>query len=178
MPLCGCIRSCRRPRVHATLLVGYPFATAVSAHELPPGPNRRRRQAKQGGFATERTARNAINIAVGDIQSGTWVDCPKTTVGEYLDQWLAGKIKLRSSTRRSYCEHIELYLKPGLGHILMGELRDTEIERLYAVMREVGQDEDESGEPLSERRQCGHRTRSRALRSGRCGRVPNPFPEW
>jgi hypothetical protein len=60
------------------------------------------RQAKQGGFSTERAARTAMTTAIGDVQGGTWVDYPKTAVGEYLDQWLAGKIKLPSSTCRSY----------------------------------------------------------------------------
>jgi hypothetical protein len=59
-------------------------------------------------------------------------------VREYLDQWLAGKARLRSSTRRSYREHINLYLAPGLGHIRLVDLRDTDIERLYTCMRELG----------------------------------------
>ncbi|GAA2277728.1 hypothetical protein GCM10010402_37850 [Actinomadura luteofluorescens] len=33
-------------------------------------------------------------------------------VGQYLDQWLADHRGLRRSTRKSYGEHIEYYLKP------------------------------------------------------------------
>jgi integrase len=120
------------------------------AHELPPGPDGKRRQSKAGGFPTEREARRAMNSAIGEVQSGTWVDYPKVTVGEYLDQWLAGKATLRSSTRRSYGEHIALYLKPGLGHLKLSELTDLEVERLYAAMRELGTEPDESGEVPSD----------------------------
>jgi len=71
-------------------------------------------------------------------------------VATYLDQWLAGKVTLRPSTRRSYAEHIALYLRPGLGGIGLQELGDSHVEQLYAAMREIGQDVDESGELPSE----------------------------
>ena len=39
------------------------------------------------------------------------------TVGEWLEEWLTAKKKLRPGTVRSYSGHISLYLKPHLGHI-------------------------------------------------------------
>ena len=45
---------------------------------------------------------------------------------------------MRATTRRSYREHIALYLKPGLGHLRLTDLRELDIERLYAAMRELG----------------------------------------
>jgi integrase len=59
-------------------------------------------------------------------------------VGEYLDLWLSGKVRLRASTRRSYRGHLDLYLKPGLGHLRLLELRDVHIERLYVALRLIG----------------------------------------
>jgi len=41
----------------------------------------------------------------------------KQTVGEWLEQWLAGKVNLRATTRRSYRQHIDDYLIPQLGSI-------------------------------------------------------------
>ena len=38
----------------------------------------------------------------------------------------------------SYEHHIELYLKPGLGHLPLAGLRDTDFEELYAAMRLIG----------------------------------------
>jgi hypothetical protein len=80
------------------------------------------------------------------------VEPARLKVGEYLDQWLAGKAGLRSSTRRSYREHIDLYLRPGLGYIRLTDLRDTDIERLYTCMRQLGRlAEQERAGPLLQR---------------------------
>jgi hypothetical protein len=98
-------------------------------HELPPAGTGKRRQVSKGGFATEREARKALNIALGRLHRGTYIEVGRQTVGEYLDQWLTGKGRLRSTTLRSYREHIELYLRPGLGHLRLSDLR----ERLAAA---------------------------------------------
>ena len=108
------------------------------AHELPPAADGARRQSKKGGFGTERGARRALNDALARLQRGTFIEVGRQTVGEYLDQWLDGKGRLRATTRRSYREHIALYLKPGLGHLRLTDLRELDIERLYAAMRELG----------------------------------------
>ena len=49
------------------------------------------------------------------------------TVGEWLEEWLAAKKKLRPGTVRSYGGHIRLYLKPHLGHIPLDRLRVTDV---------------------------------------------------
>jgi hypothetical protein len=107
-------------------------------HPLPPDATGRRRQATKGGFASEREARQALNQALAAVTQSGYVEPTRLTSGEYLDQWIAGKAGLRSNTRRSYQGHINLYLKPGLGHIRLTELRDAQIERLYAVLPLVG----------------------------------------
>src|SRR3954454_6483455 len=52
-----------------------------------------------------------------------------------------GKARLRASTRRSYQEHIDLYLRPALGHIMLADLRDQDVEQLYEAMRALGRSE-------------------------------------
>jgi hypothetical protein len=44
-----------------------------------------------------------------------YVELDRQTFGDYLDQWLAGKVKLKAGTRLSYETHLRLYLRPGLG---------------------------------------------------------------
>ncbi|MBO2460311.1 tyrosine-type recombinase/integrase [Actinomadura violacea] len=61
------------------------------------------------------------------------------TVGEYLDAWLAGRKALRDGTRRSYADHIRLYLKPHLGHIPLERLRVRDIDRLFDAIDERNQ---------------------------------------
>ena len=52
------------------------------------------------------------------------------TVGEWLDEWLAGKRKARN-TIRSYYGHIRLHLKPHLGDIPLDRLRRIHIQTAY-----------------------------------------------
>ena len=133
---CGTLRDEQGRRVNCARKHG----SWYYAHELPPGQDGSRRQSKVGGFSTEREARKALNDALAGVHRGTLVEITRQKVGEYLDLWLAGKGGLRSSTRRSYQEHVELYLRPGLGHLRLADLRDIDIERLYAAMRRLGQD--------------------------------------
>jgi hypothetical protein len=108
-------------------------------HDLPPDAAGKRRQVRKGGFATEREARTALNDALASLDRGTFVEPSRLTVGQYLDQWLEGKGRLRASTKRSYGEHIDLYLRPGLGHLRLTDLREIDIERLYNAMAQLGQ---------------------------------------
>src|SRR3954447_7031094 len=107
-------------------------------HELPPTPQGKRRQTFRGGFATEREARQALNQALAAVSRVGYAEPTRLTVAEYLDVWLSGKARLRSNTRRSYRGHLDLYLKPGLGHLKLVDLRDVHIERLYAALPLLG----------------------------------------
>jgi integrase len=131
---CGTVRDAQGKRVNCPKKHG----TWTFAHDLPPGPDGQRRQFRAGGFATEREARRALTKALDEIIRGRYVEPTRVKVGDYLDQWLAGKAGLRSNTRRSYASHIELYLRPGIGHLRLLDLRDTDIERLDAATRLLG----------------------------------------
>ena len=82
-------------------------------------------------------------MALADVldrrHKGTYVGADRgLTLARYLDEWLAGKLALKASTRTSYEHHVELYLKPGLGHVRLADLRDIDFEELYAAMRLIG----------------------------------------
>jgi integrase len=120
-------------------------------HELPPGPDGRRRQAKRGGFVTEAQASEALTKALEQVRTGTYIERSRVTVAEYLDEWLAGKTKLRPNSRKSYGEHIRMYFKPAFGHIRLTDLRENHIEALYAAMRLIGTDDADPDDPLQRR---------------------------
>ena len=130
---------------------------------LPPDANGKRRQVSKGGFATEREARKALNGALDRLHRGTFVEVGRQTVGEYLDQWLEGKARLRATTRRSYGEHVELYLRPGLGHLRLSDLREVDIERRTPPCSR-------SGGPNPHRLQCSTGFSRRATPGFRAGR--------
>lgn len=103
--------------------------------ELSPGQDGKRRQQRRGGFPNQRAAEDALNTVVSQLSAGTFVNSGRLPVGQYLDEWLAGKAKLRPSTRTSYRQHIDLYLKPMLGHIRLTDLRANHVEAMVTSLR-------------------------------------------
>ena len=144
---CGTVRNKDGKRVNCQKKHG----TWSFVHEVPATTDGMRRQVKRGGFATEADARDALNIELGKLRGGTYIERARITVAEYLDQWLAGKAKLRATTRKSYGEHITLYFKPGLGHLELSNLRDTHIEDLYAAIRLLGTEHADPDDWLTKR---------------------------
>ena len=59
------------------------------------------------------------------------------TTGEWLEEWLAAKKKLRPGTVRGYAGHIRLYLKPHLGHIPIDRLRVTDVAAVFDHIEEL-----------------------------------------
>ena len=136
---CGCVDAVGKPLgAGCPRLRGKNHGTWYFQAELVAGRDGARRRKRQGGFATQREAQAALVDLLDRVQKRTHVDAGKQSVGEYLDLWLAGKVGLRSSTRRSYEEHLRLYLKPGLAHHRLADLDATAIEDLYAALRQLG----------------------------------------
>ena len=108
--------------------------------ELAPGEDGKRRQQRRGGFASQRAAEDALSTVIGQLTSGTFVNAGRLLVSQYLDEWLAGKAKLRPSTRTSYRQHIDLYLKPFLGHVRLTDLRANHIEAMVKSLHEAPND--------------------------------------
>jgi len=138
---CGCADADGRPLgPSCPRLRGKNHGTWYYQAELPNGPDGGRRRKRQGGFATQREAQASLVDLLDRVQKRTHVDAGKVTVAAYLDQWIVGKVSLRSSTHRSYGEHIRLYLKPGLGHQRLADLNTSDVEDLYVALRQLGRD--------------------------------------
>ena len=50
-----------------------------------------------------------------------------------------------------YAQHLNLYLRPGLGHLRLSDLRDVDLEALYAAMRQIGRPVDGRPSPMLRR---------------------------
>nr|BEK66631.1 tyrosine-type recombinase/integrase [Kitasatospora purpeofusca] len=59
----------------------------------------------------------------------------RLTVGEWLDQWLAGKRGRQTAISRDESS-IRLYLKPRIGHIRLDRLRVRHLEEMFAAIEE------------------------------------------
>jgi integrase len=66
------------------------------------------------------------------------------TVGQYLEQWIAGKRALKPKTVALYRQALDLYLIPHLGQFRLLELRPHHLDRFYASIT-IGK----RGRPLS-----------------------------
>ena len=56
------------------------------------------------------------------------------TVGQFLQEWLAGKRSLRPSTHLSYATHVRLYLLPSLGDVPLRSLEPRHVEAMYSTI--------------------------------------------
>jgi len=143
--------------------------------------DQRRRQPRIGPYPTEKECKEALLAVLGRVGQGAHVDDRRTTFGEYLTRrlrWWESEDELKPSTLASYREAIELYFRPGLGHVRLVDLRDHHFRDLYAAMRLInrpGQDAD-NGDLLrrllrarSER--DGKRTSTRPLSEARIKRM-------
>jgi integrase len=103
---------------------------------LPPHADGRVRQRRRGGYATQDAAQADLDELKQQARAGEQVGC-QLTVGQWLEQWLAGKRQLRSSTRRMYRQYLDQFLIPRLGHLLLRDLRtqhvDALVEWIYAT---------------------------------------------
>lgn len=118
-------------------------------YDAPRGTDGQRRQIRVGPFDSRRDAEAAMAAVLDRVHKETQVESDRgLTFGRYLDDWFAGKLRLKPSTRTSYAHHIDLYFKPGLGHIRLADLRDTDFEDLYAAMRQIGRPQTGKPSPM------------------------------
>jgi hypothetical protein len=59
---------------------------------------------------------------------------PTSTVGEFLEDWLAGKRPRRVSTYAFHEAHVRRFLVPYLGKLRLDGLRAAHIERMYVFL--------------------------------------------
>jgi integrase len=92
-----------------------------------PGPSDHRKQVRRRGFATKKEAHEELTRLRSDVQRGTFVQRRRTTVGEYLEKWLVGRVAAgrRASTIDGYRQTLHFNLVPALGSVELQALRPT-----------------------------------------------------
>jgi integrase len=124
-------------------------------YEAPRGADGRRRQPVLGPFRTEKQAKDKLAEVLARIGQGAHVDDRRTTFGDYLTRrlrWWESERELKPSTLDSYREAIELYFRPGLGHVRLADLRDHHFRDLYAAMRKINRAGHDDGQDETFRR--------------------------
>lgn len=75
-----------------------------------------------------------------EVDTGTFVEPNHTTVGQFLDCWLANyaQANVSGKTLETYRDFAEKHLKPALGHHLLGKIQPQHVQGYYAQALESG----------------------------------------
>jgi integrase len=92
-------------------------------------------------FKTRRAAQDWLKLTVRQIDDGMTYASVKTTLEEYLIDWLTGeKTVMRKSTWDHYQQLIQTYIIPNIGKAILRDLRTERIQKFYTslVNQKVG----------------------------------------
>ena len=112
----------------------------VATVELGKGSNGKRLRKTVYG-STKREVQAKLKTAQDARDKGIVTTGGNMTVSAWLDQWLDGLDatgKLKASTRRSYREVVNLYVRPHLGHIRLARLTAEDVEKMGRTLSEAG----------------------------------------
>lgn len=71
------------------------------------------------------------------LERKEWVQLSTMTLGQYLDQWEQGGLKLGSQSQRtkdSYRELLRLYVRPHIGSVKLAQLTRLDVQRVAATV--------------------------------------------
>jgi len=85
---------------------------------------------------TRDEVRKKLTKALRELDIGSYVEPSRTTISEWLDNWLWNYKKqvLKPKTLDSYEQIIRLYLKPALGHVYLKDLRTDHVQKMINSM--------------------------------------------
>lgn len=99
----------------------------------------RRRQKWHSGFRTKRDAERAMAEILGAIQSGSYAEPSRQTLGEYLQQWVAGiEGSVKPGTWRSYRTNVKHHVIPRLGGLPLRNVSALQLNGLYGELLREG----------------------------------------
>ena len=99
------------------------------------GTGKQRRRSITG--KTQKEVMQKLTAATAAIDSGTYIQPSKQTLGQWLDVWektYLGGVKPR--TRAIYADIIRLHIKPALGAVRLEALNTHEIQQFYNALGE------------------------------------------
>jgi integrase len=104
-------------------------------YDLPPGPDGKRKQKTETVRGPKKAAQIRLREVLGAVDQGRVADAGKMTVGQYMDEWLAG-LERAESTLERYESVIRVNIKPAIGHIRLSALTALQLETFYRNQRE------------------------------------------
>ena len=82
---------------------------------------------------TQKEVRQKLTEVTAEIDSGTYLEQTKDTVGEWLDTWLKtyALYSVKSYTYDAYERSCNIHIKPALGRIRLSALTAPQIQQFY-----------------------------------------------
>jgi integrase len=107
----------------------------------------KRRQRWHSVKGSKRDAEREMAKILHEMNTGSYVEPAKITVGEYLDRWLAdyAKHNVAGKTFERYEDIVDRHLKPDIGHIPMPKLKPLHIQGLYSKALTEGRSDGRGG---------------------------------
>lgn len=98
----------------------------------------KRKQKEVGGFRTRKEAEEAAKKILAEIQNGTYAEPTKTTVEEYLYDFVENTLKneVAPNTYEQRKAYIKNHIAPKIGKIKLTDLSPAHIQKFYNDLRE------------------------------------------
>ncbi len=131
---------------------------------LPRGADGLRRQRRFTHVGNKRDAEKAFIAEVASVGNGTFLAPDRTTLGQYVADWLVStKASFAGKTWERFEGIARVHLYPGLGDVTLQRLTAQHLNKAYAAWREIGL----SGQTVIHHHRLIHRVLAQALREGR-----------
>jgi integrase len=100
----------------------------------------KRKQKTKGGFKTKKAAEEACAELIAQLNKGEYVEPSKSTLGEYLQEWIDSSAKqtMRDTTLDTHQIVIDKHINPELGQIKLSEVTPVRIQKFHSKKLEEG----------------------------------------
>jgi integrase len=118
--------------------IGKRGVTWTVVADMPPDPVTGRRRQKRISAPTKKEIEQLVAQHIQSVNTGTYVDASKLTLGDYLTQWLGALEGVGPATRRRYADLVRLHVVPVLGSRLLVKVTPLDVQALYSDRKAAG----------------------------------------
>jgi len=109
--------------------------------------NGKRKRIYRNVRGTKSEAQKVLAALLTELDSGTYVEPDKITLGEYLRDWMQTYVEpnLSPTTVDSYRINVEKHIIPRIGHIKLQELKPMHLQKFYHALMQNGRSDGKGG---------------------------------
>jgi len=85
---------------------------------------------------TQKEVRQKLNAIIAEVDNGTYIEPSNQLIQDWLAEWLEIYIgNVKSSTRKSYSDHVRLNIVPYIGDIPLSKLTTPQVQKMYNTLQ-------------------------------------------